>query len=116
MSWSVQSQNKVFGGELIKVAFKASSLGNLETKVNVFLPPNVNKGEKVPVLYYLAGLTCTEDNGAQKGGFLDAASQEKIAIVFPDTSPRGANIDGEDESYDFGTGASHWLIQALASI
>ncbi|WFD43714.1 S-formylglutathione hydrolase [Malassezia psittaci] len=109
MSWSVQSQNKVFGGELIKVAFKASSLGDLETKLNVFIPPNVNQGEKVPVLYYLAGLTCTEDNGAQKGGFLHAASQEKIAIVFPDTSPRGAKIDSEDDSYDFGTGAGFYL-------
>ena len=111
MSFSVQSQNKVFDGVLTKYAFNSSALGGLETKINVFVPPKASASAKAPVLYYLAGLTCTEDNGAQKGAFFEAAAQEGIAIVFPDTSPRGANIDGEDESWDFGTGTWTSLTQ-----
>lgn len=75
------------------------------------------------MLYYLAGLTCTEDTGrvslrslcdtlrvdirdrAWKGGFLRDAAEHSIAIVFPDTSPRGAGLEGEDDDWDFGTGA-----------
>jgi S-formylglutathione hydrolase len=78
------------------------------------------------VLVYLAGLTCTEDNGClllpstlhtnsdvvarpQKGGFFQAAASEGIALIFPDTSPRGAGVAGEDEDWDFGTGAGFYL-------
>lgn len=57
----------------------------------------------------LAGLTCTEDTGAQKGHLLSPAAKHGIAVVFPDTSPRGAGIDGEDEDWDFGTGAGFYL-------
>ena len=81
---------------------------------------------KVPVLTYLSGLTCTEDNGyvkclrsnselsfysvrAQKGGFLAVASSQGIAILFPDTSPRGAGVPGEDDAWAFGTGAGFYL-------
>jgi len=60
-------------------------------------------------LYYLAGLECSEDTGAQKGGFFRYATEGGIAIVFPDTSPRGAGIPGEDDSWDFGTGAGFYL-------
>ena len=102
----MESQSKVFGGELSKYAFKSSSLGGLETRINVFVPPQASQDQKVPVLYYLAGLTCTEDNGPQKGAFFQAAAEEQVAIVFPDTSPRGAEIQGEDDSWDFGTGMS----------
>lgn len=84
-------------------------LGDLSANLNVFLPPQAVAGAKVPVLYFLSGLTCTEDNAAQKGGFFATAAQEGIAIVFPDTSPRGAKIEGEEESYDFGTGESESL-------
>ena len=81
------------------------------------------------MLIYLSGLTCTEDNGyvkcsrynsvsnsvfffsirAQKGGFLAVASTQGIAILFPDTSPRGAGVPGEDDDWDFGTGAGFYL-------
>jgi len=72
------------------------------------LPPDAANA-KVPVLFYLAGLVCTEDNGAQKGNFLRPAAKEGIAILFADTSPRGAGIEGEDDDYDFGTGAGFYL-------
>lgn len=63
----------------------------------------------IPSYDSLAGLTCTEDTGAQKGHLLAPAAKHGIAIVFPDTSPRGAGIDGEDEDWDFGTGAGFYL-------
>ncbi|KAJ8509425.1 hypothetical protein ONZ45_g8396 [Pleurotus djamor] len=102
------SSNKAFAGELIKYKFKSAALGGLYANFNLYLPPSSAKG-KVPLLTYLAGLTCTEDNGTQKGGFLAHASEEGIALLFPDTSPRGAGIEGEDDSWDFGTGAGFYV-------
>ncbi|KAF8898930.1 carbohydrate esterase family 1 protein [Infundibulicybe gibba] len=103
------SSNKAFGGELTKYSFKSAALGGLDANFNLYLPPSTSKPGKFPVLVYLAGLTCTEDNGAQKGSFLGVASSQGIAILFPDTSPRGAGIDGEDADWDFGTGAGFYL-------
>lgn len=64
---------------------------------------------KIPVLFFLSGLTCTANNCAEKGFLQYTASRKGIAIVYPDTSPRGLSIQGEDDSYDFGTGASFYL-------
>ncbi|KAI0068280.1 carbohydrate esterase family 1 protein [Artomyces pyxidatus] len=102
------SSNKAFGGDLVKYKFKSAALGGLDANFNLFLP-SVSENSKVPVLVYLSGLTCTEDNGAQKGNFLGHAAQEGIALLFPDTSPRGAAIQGEDADWDFGTGAGFYL-------
>lgn len=96
------SSNQAWGGSLTKYKVgSSSSLGGLSTNVAVYLPPAAvgDKGSKVPVLYYLAGLTCNEDTGAQKGGFLRDASAHGIALVFPDTSPRGAGISGEEADW-----------------
>lgn len=105
------SSNQAWGGSLTKYKVgSSSSLGGLSTNVAVYLPPAAaDKGSKVPVLYYLAGLTCNEDTGAQKGGFLRDASKHGIALVFPDTSPRGAGVSGEEDDWDFGTGAGFYL-------
>ncbi|TFK36885.1 carbohydrate esterase family 1 protein [Crucibulum laeve] len=103
------SSNKAFEGELIKYKFKSAALGGLDAHFNLYLPANATDNTKVPVLVYLAGLTCTEDNGAQKGSFLGVASSQGIAILFPDTSPRGAGVPGEDDDWDFGTGAGFYL-------
>ncbi|KAJ7071204.1 carbohydrate esterase family 1 protein [Mycena amicta] len=100
------SSNKVCDGELRKYKFKSAALGGLYANFNLFLPAQTS-GTKVPILVYLAGLTCTEDNGG--GGFFGPASTEGIAILFPDTSPRGAGVDGEDADWDFGTGAGFYL-------
>ncbi|KAH9969109.1 carbohydrate esterase family 1 protein [Russula dissimulans] len=102
------SSSKSFGGSLTKYKFKSAALGGLDARFNLFLPESAAKA-KVPVLFYLAGLTCTEDNGAQKGSFLGPASKEGIAILFADTSPRGAGVEGEDDDWDFGTGAGFYL-------
>ncbi|KAI0029623.1 carbohydrate esterase family 1 protein [Vararia minispora EC-137] len=109
MSLEKLSSNKVYGGELAKYKFKSAALGGLDANFNLFLPTNASESNKAPVLVYLAGLTCTEDNGAQKGGFLGPAAKEGIAILFPDTSPRGAGIEGEDDDWDFGTGAGFYV-------
>jgi len=60
-------------------------------------------------LYYLSGLTCTQDNVTTKGGFQRYAAEHGIAVVCPDTSPRGAGYAGEDDDYDFGTGAGFYV-------
>ncbi|KAJ7102114.1 carbohydrate esterase family 1 protein [Mycena belliarum] len=104
------STTKVSGGELRKYKFKSAALGGLDSNFNIFLPPQALDGvNKVPLLVYLAGLTCTEDNGAQKAGFFIPASAKGIGLLFPDTSPRGAGIEGEDADWDFGTGAGFYL-------
>ncbi|XP_006454005.1 hypothetical protein AGABI2DRAFT_113763 [Agaricus bisporus var. bisporus H97] len=102
------STNKTFEGELNKYKFKSSALGDLDAQFNLFIPPAAAQ-RNVPLLTYLAGLTCTEDNGAQKGNFLKTASAEGIAILFPDTSPRGAGAPHETDSWDFGVGAGFYL-------
>lgn len=108
MSLEKLSSNKHYEGMLVKYKFRSAALGDTYTQFNLFLPANAAQG-KVPVLIYLAGLTCTEDNGAQKGGFMRDAAAQGIALLFPDTSPRGAGIDGEDVDWDFGSGAGFYL-------
>jgi S-formylglutathione hydrolase len=96
-----------FGGKLLKLKHKAEST-NCEMALNLYLPPQASS-QMVPALFYLAGLTCTGDNGAEKGFFQAAASKRGIAIVYPDTSPRGLKIKGEDDDWDFGTGAGFYV-------
>lgn len=75
----------------------------------VFFPPTAEV-TPVPVLYYLSGLTCTDENFMQKAGAQRKAAELGIALVAPDTSPRGIAIPPElDASYDFGTGAGFYL-------
>ena len=97
-----------FGGKLLKLAHNAKTT-NCEMKLNLFLPSGASTSKPAPVLFYLAGLTCTGDNGAEKGFFQAKAAEKGIAVVYPDTSPRGLNIEGEDESYDFGSGAGFYV-------
>lgn len=77
-------------------------------RFGAFLPPQA-EAHAVPVLYWLSGLTCTEENFIVKAGAQRAAAQLGLAIVAPDTSPRGLKIPGEDDSYDFGTGAGFYV-------
>ena len=80
----------------------------LPMRFSVFLPPQARQG-RVPVLFYLAGLTCTEETFMIKAGAQRLAAQYGIMLVAPDTSPRGAGIEGEDDTWDFGTGAGFYL-------
>lgn len=97
-----------FGGKLLKLSH-ASTSTSTDMAFNLYLPPRASATHKVPILIYLAGLTCTGDNCAEKGFFQHAASRRNIAIVYPDTSPRGLSIAGQDDSYDFGSGAGFYV-------
>ncbi|XP_048458492.1 S-formylglutathione hydrolase [Rhincodon typus] len=77
-------------------------------RFGIYLPPKAER-VKCPVLYWLSGLTCTEQNFITKAGSQQAAAEHGIIIVAPDTSPRGCNIQGEDDSWDFGTGAGFYV-------
>src|SRR6478609_2374804 len=77
-------------------------------RFGVFLPPHAEAGA-VPVLYWLSGLTCTEENFIVKAGAQRVAAELGLAIVAPDTSPRGLNLPGEALSYDFGVGAGFYV-------
>ena len=74
----------------------------------IFLPPQAEH-HRVPVLYWLSGLTCTEANFTEKAGAQRYAAECGIALVVPDTSPRGLGLPGEDDSYDFGSGAGFYV-------
>ncbi len=104
---TLKSSNKVHGGELRKYSHESTATNTTMT-FSVFLPPAA-KLHPVPVLYYLSGLTCTDDNAVQKGNAFKACADAGIMMVFPDTSPRGAGVAGEDEDYDLGTGAGFYV-------
>jgi S-formylglutathione hydrolase len=99
-----------FGGKLLKLTHTSSTVG-CDMAFNLYLPPQAttNKLHKVPLLIWLSGLTCTGDNCSEKGFFQHGASEKGIAVLYPDTSPRGLKIQGEDDSYDFGTGAGFYI-------
>uniref|UniRef100_A0A0N4ZMP6 S-formylglutathione hydrolase n=1 Tax=Parastrongyloides trichosuri TaxID=131310 RepID=A0A0N4ZMP6_PARTI len=78
------------------------------TRFGVYLPDGY-ENSKLPVLFYLSGLTCTEMNFIEKSGFQRFASKYKIIVVNPDTSPRGIDIEGDSDSYDFGKGAGFYV-------
>ncbi|KYQ58393.1 S-formylglutathione hydrolase [Trachymyrmex zeteki] len=75
---------------------------------HLYIPSQAEK-ESVPVIYWLSGLTCTEANFSQKAGAQKYAANHGVLLVIPDTSPRGLNIPGEDDSYDFGTSAGFYV-------
>ncbi|MCP4492041.1 MAG: S-formylglutathione hydrolase [Gammaproteobacteria bacterium] len=79
-----------------------------EMTFSVYLPPQAGSG-KVPTLYWLSGLTCTDDNARTKAGAQRYAAEHGIAIVFPDTSPRGEDVPDEPERYDLGQGAGFYV-------
>ncbi|KAL8763128.1 MAG: hypothetical protein Q9184_001021 [Pyrenodesmia sp. 2 TL-2023] len=110
MSVTTKATIASFGGKLLKCTHNASTT-NCEMGFNLYMPPQaiLNSLHRVPLLIYLAGLTCTGDNGTEKGFFQHAASQKRIAVLYPDTSPRGLGIAGEDDSYDFGSGAGFYV-------
>lgn len=110
MSASIRSTARMFGG-LVKQFCHDSKATKVPMNFSVYLPPAAlsTGADNIPVLYWLSGLTCTDENFLHKAGAQKLAAELGIALVMPDTSPRGANIEGEDESYDFGTGAGFYV-------
>ena len=101
------SVNKSFDGWHKQYRHHSSVL-NCEMRFAIYLPPQASNGKKVPVLYWLSGLTCSDENFMQKAGALRMAAELGIAIVAPDTSPRGADV-ADDEGYDLGQGAGFYV-------
>ncbi len=107
MSLNQIGANQCFGGKQLRFEHASSTL-NCTMNFSIFLPPQAEHA-KVPVLYYLSGLTCTDENVVQKAGTQRYAAEHGIAIVAPDTSPRGEGVpDDADASWDFGLGAGFY--------
>lgn len=100
------SENKCFGGTQ-GVYSHPSQVCGVEMTFGLFLPAEAEDGP-VPVLWYLSGLTCTHENAMTKAGAQAWAAEQGIALVFPDTSPRGAEV-ANDEAYDLGQGAGFYV-------
>ncbi|WP_260261948.1 S-formylglutathione hydrolase [Vibrio intestinalis] len=107
MSLELVSQTKTFGGWHKQYSHVSTSV-NCTMRFAIFLPPNATPSNPVPVLYWLSGLTCTDENFMQKAGAFRVAAELGIAIVAPDTSPRGEGV-ADDENYDLGQGAGFYL-------
>ncbi|WXU00478.1 MAG: S-formylglutathione hydrolase FrmB [Catillopecten margaritatus gill symbiont] len=98
---------KEFGG-FLKRYTHPSKVNNCEMTFSVYLPPQA-ESTKVPTLYWLSGLTCSDDNARTKAGMARYAAEEGIAVIFPDTSPRGDEVADELERYDLGKGAGFYV-------
>ena len=100
--------NQSFGGQQLRYKHQSSVL-NCEMTFSIYLPAQAEKGP-VPVLYWLSGLTCNDENFVQKAGAQQHAAEHGIAIVCPDTSPRGDGVaDDPEGAYDMGLGAGFYV-------
>lgn len=100
-------QHASWGGRQEVWQHASSSLG-VAMKLGVYLPPAALAGKACPVLYWLSGLTCTEQNFITKAGAQQFAAEHQVILVAPDTSPRGEGV-ANDEAYDLGQGAGFYL-------
>lgn len=107
MSIENLSCNKSFGGWHKQYSHHSETL-NCTMRFAIYLPPEASDDNKVPVLYWLSGLTCTDENFMQKAGAHRIAAELGVAIVAPDTSPRGEGV-ADDEGYDLGKGAGFYV-------
>jgi S-formylglutathione hydrolase len=103
----ILSQNRSHGG-VQGVYSHASQETGTEMTFSVFVPPH-ETGAKLPVLWYLSGLTCTHANVTEKGEYRAACAEHGIVFVAPDTSPRGDDVPDAEGEYDFGKGAGFYV-------
>ena len=103
------SEVKSYGG-VQGVYRHASAATGTDMVFSLFMPPEVERGEPLPVLWYLSGLTCSHANVTEKGEYRAACAKAGIIFVAPDTSPRGEGVpDDPDGAWDFGLGAGFYL-------
>lgn len=107
MTIDLIEEHYCFGG-IQRVYAHQSSVNHCMMRFGIFLPPQIHT-QCVPVLYWLSGLTCTEQNFITKSGAQRMAAQLGLALVTPDTSPRGVHLPGDQDSYDFGIGAGFYV-------
>ncbi|MBW2425575.1 MAG: S-formylglutathione hydrolase [Deltaproteobacteria bacterium] len=103
----IVSESRCFGGRQ-RILRHGSEATGTPMRLSVFLPPAAESG-RVPVLYFLSGLTCTEENFTVKAGAQRYAAEHGLALVAPDTSPRGLDLPGEHDDWDFGSGAGFYV-------
>ena len=106
------SENRCFDGTVGFYSHQSQTC-NSEMRFSIYQPPQASS-QSVPVLYFLSGLTCTEENFTFKAGAQRFAAQYGLMLVVPDTSPRNTGIEGENEDWDFGSGASFYVDATLA--
>jgi S-formylglutathione hydrolase len=107
MSIETVSENKAFGGTQGVYSHASEETGTGMT-FSVYVPPHAS-GQKLPVLWYLSGLTCTHANVTEKGEYRAACAEHGIVFVAPDTSPRGDDVPDSADEYDFGKGAGFYV-------
>ena len=107
MSLEAVSENKSHGGRQLVVKH-ASAACRCDMTFSIFLPPQAERGGKLPVVWYLSGLTCTHANVTEKGEYRAACAELGLVFVAPDTSPRGEDVP-DTEGYDFGKGAGFYV-------
>lgn len=107
MSLTTRSEQRCFGGVQGFYTHASTSTGT-DMRVGVYVPPHA-PGAQLPVLYYLAGLTCTEETFAIKAGAQRRAAELGLVLVTLDTSPRGLDLPGDAASWDFGVGAGFYV-------
>lgn len=109
MTIDLVAANKCFGGWHKRYRHRSAVL-NCEMVFAVYLPPQADQGVPLPVLYWLSGLTCSDENFMQKSGVQRLAAELGMVVVAPDTSPRGDEVpDDADGAYDFGLGAGFYV-------
>ena len=108
MTWELLSEHACFGGTQRFYRHPSAQIG-LPMRFGLFLPPQAVSSHPVPLLVCLAGLTCTEETFAMKAGAQRLAADLGLALLTPDTSPRGAGVAGEADAWDFGVGAGFYL-------
>ncbi|TYQ19023.1 UNVERIFIED_ORG: S-formylglutathione hydrolase [Zoogloea ramigera] len=101
------SEHACFGGVQRFYRHDSREIG-LPMRFSVFIPANLDNA-RLPALFYLAGLTCNEETFMIKAGAQRFAAEAGLILIAPDTSPRGANVEGESDSWDFGVGAGFYL-------
>ncbi|WP_293149321.1 MULTISPECIES: S-formylglutathione hydrolase [unclassified Microcoleus] len=106
-SLKLHKEHKSFGGKLGFYSHQSSAC-NSEMKFTVYQPPQA-KSQPVPILYFLSGLTCTEENFMAKAGAQQWAAKYGLMLVAPDTSPRNTGIPGEADNWDLGSGAGFYV-------
>ena len=107
MTLEIVSENRSHGGRQLVVKHASSATGT-DMTFSIFLPPPAEEGGKMPVVWYLSGLTCTHANVTEKGEYRAAGAELGLIFVAPDTSPRGEGV-ADAEEWDFGKGAGFYV-------
>src|SRR5919206_3504390 len=107
MTLETLSSARSFGGTQLACRHSSREIGT-DMVFGLYLPPQAEAGEPLPVLWYLSGLTCTHANVVEKGQYQRVCAELGLIFVAPDTSPRGADVP-DDEAYDFGQGAGFYV-------